>query len=57
MISEATLATLELHKILQELSTYTTFGAGEEFAMELQPSTELDEARLWQRETAEAVAL
>jgi len=57
MISEKTLATLELHKILQELSAYTTFGAGEEFAIELYPSTELEEVRLWQRETAEAVAL
>jgi len=57
MISEKTLATLELHKILQELSAYTTFGAGEEFAMELFPSTEIEEVQIWQRETAEAVAL
>ncbi len=57
MISEKTLATLELHKILQDLSGYTTFGAGEEFAIELYPSTELEEVQLWQRETAEAVAL
>ena len=48
---------MELHKILQDLSTYTTFGAGEEFAIELYPSTELEEVQLWQRETAEAVAL
>ena len=57
MISEKTLATLELHKILQDLTSYTTFGAGEEFAIEMQPTTELEEAQLWQRETAEAVAL
>ncbi|MCY3779449.1 MAG: endonuclease MutS2 [Chloroflexi bacterium] len=57
MISEKTLSTLELHKILQDLSAYTTFGAGEEFAIELFPSTELEEVRVWQRETAEAVAL
>ena len=57
MINEKTLATLELHKILQALSAYTTFGAGEEFAIELYPSTELEEVQLWQRETAEAVAL
>ncbi|MCY3833086.1 MAG: endonuclease MutS2 [Chloroflexi bacterium] len=57
MIHEKTLATLELHKILQELSAYTTFGAGEEFAMELFPSTEIEEVQIWQRETAEAVAL
>ena len=57
MISEKTLVTLELHKILQDLTSYTTFGAGEEFAIELFPSTELEEVQLWQRETAEAVAL
>ncbi len=57
MISEKTIITLELHKILQELVRHTTFGAGEEFAMELFPSTELEEVQLWQRETAEAVAL
>ena len=57
MISDKTLATLELHKILQDLSAYSTFGAGEEFAIELYPSTELEEVQLWQRETAEAVAL
>ena len=57
MITEKTIATLELHKILQELSRYTTFGAGEEFAIELHPSTEIEEVRLWQRETAEALVL
>ncbi len=57
MITEKTIATLELHKILQELSRYTTFGAGEEFAIELHPSTEIEEVQLWQRETAEALAL
>ncbi|MCY4538251.1 MAG: endonuclease MutS2 [Chloroflexi bacterium] len=57
MITEKTIATLELHKILQELSRFTTFGAGEEFAIELHPSTEIEEVRLWQRETAEALVL
>jgi len=57
MISEKTIVTLELHKILQDLSGYTTFGAGAEFAIELYPSTEVEEVQLWQRETAEAVTL
>ncbi len=57
MISEKTIVTLELHKILQELAGHTTFGAGAEFASELYPSTELEEVQLWQRETAEAVVL
>ncbi len=57
MISEKTIVTLELPKILSQLAGYTTFGAGEEFALELYPSTEIEEVQLWQRETAEAVAL
>ena len=57
MISEKTIVTLELHKILQDLSRHTSFGVGAEYAIELYPSTEIEEARLWQGETAEAVAL
>ncbi len=57
MISEKTIVTLELHKILQDLSRYTTFGAGEELALELYPSTAIEEVQVWQRETAEAVSL
>ena len=57
MISEKAIVTLELHKILGDLAKHTTFGAGEEFAHELYPSTELEEVQVWQRETAEAVAL
>ena len=57
MITEKTIVTLELHKILSRLAAHTTFGAGEEFALELYPSTEIEEVQLWQRETAEAVAL
>jgi DNA mismatch repair protein MutS2 len=57
MISEKTIVTLELHKILQDLSRYTTFGAGSEIAIELYPSTAIEEVQVWQRETAEAVSL
>ena len=57
MISEKTLVTLELHKILQALARYTTFGAGAELAMELYPSTVVEEVQVWQRETAEAFSL
>ena len=57
MISEKTIVTLELHKILGELARHTTFAAGEEFALELYPSTELEEVQIWQRETTEALAL
>jgi len=57
MISEKTLATLELPKILRALSVHTSFAVGEECALELMPSTALADVQLWQRETAEALAL
>src|SRR5262249_879012 len=39
------------------LSKYTTFSAGAQLARELHPTGNLDEAQVWQRETAEARAL
>ena len=57
MISEKAIQVLELHKILDQLARHTDFSAGAELARELQPSTSLEEARHWQRETAEARAM
>jgi DNA mismatch repair protein MutS2 len=54
MISEKTIRVLELNKVLAQLARHTTFSAGADLARELTPSTSLDEARAWQRETAEA---
>ncbi|MCA9912419.1 MAG: endonuclease MutS2, partial [Anaerolineae bacterium] len=55
MISEKTLATLEFNKIMQQLAKYTSFSAGAELAREMQPSVDLEEVRVWQRETAEVI--
>jgi len=54
MISEKTLETLEFHKILDQLAQHTSFSAGTELAKDVMPTTDLEEARMWQRETAEA---
>jgi DNA mismatch repair protein MutS2 len=54
MIPEKTLQTLELDKILNKLATYTTFSGGEDLVRGLYPTTDLAEAQLWQKETAEA---
>ncbi len=54
MISEKSAQTLELHKIMERVAAHTSFGAGAEIAREWLPTTDLDEARIWQRETAEA---
>jgi DNA mismatch repair protein MutS2 len=48
------LQTLELNKILERLAEHTSFSAGRELALALRPSTDSEEVRLWQRETAEA---
>ncbi len=48
------LETLELNKILERMAEHTSFSAGRELALALLPSTDLEEVRLWQRETAEA---
>lgn len=57
MISDKSLHVLELNKILDRLAKHTSFSAGAELARELLPSTDLEEARNWQRETAEARTL
>lgn len=53
-MNEKTASTLELHKVLDQLASYCTFSAGADLARDLFPSTNLDEARTWQHETAEA---
>lgn len=53
-MNEKTFQVLELQKILGQLAAHTSFSAGEDLARELSPTTDLDEARLWQAETTEA---
>jgi DNA mismatch repair protein MutS2 len=57
MISEKTINTLELTKVLDQLAQHTAFSGGAELASDLMPSTDLDEARTWQKETQEARTL
>lgn len=55
MISDKSLQTLELTKILEQVARHASFGAGAELVREALPTTDLEEARTWQRETAEAL--
>lgn len=57
MINEKSINILELPKILEQLARFTTFNGGADLARELNPTVDLDEARIWQRETAEARVL
>jgi len=45
---------LELPKILERVSKFTSFSASASLALALTPSTNLDEVRRWQQETSEA---
>ncbi len=57
MISEKSVIVLELNKVLERLSKHTSFDAGTDLAYELFPTSDLEEAVVWQRETAEAYEL
>jgi DNA mismatch repair protein MutS2 len=56
-MDEKTLHTLEYFKILERLASYCAFAASTEKARSLRPFTHIDEARLHQSETSEAVQL
>lgn len=53
MISQKTIETLELPKILERLAKHASFSAGKDLARELFPTANLEEARTWQQEVAE----
>jgi DNA mismatch repair protein MutS2 len=54
MISEKTLETLELHKILERVARHTSFSASTELVLDMQPTVDIDEAKTWNEEVAEA---
>jgi DNA mismatch repair protein MutS2 len=54
IMDKKSLRTLEFDKILGRLANYVSFSAGEELARSLMPTTDVDEARLWQTQTSEA---
>lgn len=51
------LKTLEFHKILNQVATYTSFSAGESLVRALHPTTDRIEAEQWQNQTKEAIVL
>ncbi len=57
MMNSKYLQILELPKILERLAEHTSFSAGRELALSLQPSSDLDEVTRRQGETSEARAL
>lgn len=56
-MDKKTFQTLEFHKVRAILAGYTSFSAGEELALKLEPTTDISEARRWQAETREAQRL
>jgi DNA mismatch repair protein MutS2 len=57
MINEKALHILEFHKIMEQVAAQCSFSAGSEIAREMLPSIDLEEARTWQRETAEVLLM
>src|SRR5690348_4951301 len=53
-MNEKSARILELHKVLDRLAEHCTFSAGADLAREMFPTNNLEEAKTWQRETAEA---
>ena len=56
-MNEKSARTLELPKILKQMATHTSFSASHELALNLKPTSYLDEAQDWMQETTEAVGL
>lgn len=56
-MDEKTLQTLEFPKILERLAAYTAFPASTEMALALRPSADIEEVRVRQTLTAEAIGL
>ncbi len=56
-MDQKTLTTLEYHRVLQALADLCHFNPAKEQALELTPLNDLDQVRLLQRETAEALDL
>ncbi len=54
---EKALFTLELPKVLDQLARFTSFSAGEDLALTLEPTHDADTARLWIAEVSEARTL
>jgi DNA mismatch repair protein MutS2 len=48
---------LEFDKVLKRLASYTSFSAGQSLALKVKPTTDIEDARRWQAETREALAL
>lgn len=57
MINEKSLDTLEYAKVMTKVAELCSFSAGAALAREHIPSVDLEEARTWQRETAEVVSM
>ncbi|MFO7538865.1 MAG: Smr/MutS family protein [Chloroflexota bacterium] len=53
-MDQKTYNTLEFDKVRQRLADYTSFSAGRQLALDLQPATEKLTAVLWQTQTSEA---
>ena len=57
MLDQKSILILEFNKIREIVAGYTSFSGGRDLALDMQPTTEIEQAREWQSETREAVSL
>ncbi len=53
-MDEKTLSVLEFTRVLEKLAGYTSFSISHEMALRIKPTSDLQLAQLWQRQTTEA---
>lgn len=56
-MNKKTLKILEFQKIINKLANYTISPSGQDMALQLQPSTDIEQVKAWQKHTTEAVSL
>ncbi len=56
-MNEKAFKTLEFNKIIEKVSTFASSNVGKEMVKNLKPSTDINEIKLWQKETSEAVSM
>ena len=54
IMDEKTLSVLEFTRVLEKLAGYTSFSISKEMSLQIKPTSDLQLAQLWQRQTSEA---
>ena len=56
-MNEKVLKNLEFYKIIEQISSFASSSIGKERVRQLKPSSDIEEIKIWQKETSEAVTM